>query len=148
MIWYLSPLARPHPLGASSTLSCQRRQAMLSGPVLPPSPDTARGLVRDLPQAILWKGSIAMCLQRLTCLKENMSALSKVEFAMFVYQAITFFYYCFVCQPEEPGNRQKNTLFQIFFPLPVRFSEPCRGKHTWLHSSSMCLCPSDLTARH
>lgn len=44
------------------------------GPVMPPSPDTPRGLARDLPAAVLCWGSIAVLPQPLTWLSVNNNA--------------------------------------------------------------------------
>ena len=88
---------------------------MLSGPVMPPPPpDTPRGLVRDLPPAVLWWGSDAVCLQEMTLLSENINAASRKSSGMrFVYQAnqdcFFCFFFCFVIVSQKHTCRHTDT---------------------------------------
>lgn len=121
---------------------------MLSGSVMPPSTDTLHGLGGDLPLAVSGEKSIAARLQKLTQLSVNINAMSLkkiIQCDLYIKQ-IKIVIILFVSW-KLPQN-YTHTLVQIVFPLTVRGSEPRRGTHTWLHSSSMCFCPSAMTARH
>lgn len=70
MIWYPLPLARPHPLGASSTWSRQRHCGVIrlcDASITRYSPRISKGLAT---------GCSAACLQKLTRFTENINAVS------------------------------------------------------------------------
>lgn len=143
IIWYPLPIPWPHPLVASSTLSCRRHgDAIRCG-------DTTiiwytLWINKGLATGLLWQ----WCLQNHTWLTTlKMLWPKQVQVLRFSYQTNKYVYIYIVIYREVESYNHTHTCFD-FLPAHVRFIEPCREIHTWLHSSSICLCPSDLTARH